>query len=125
MSEAKRKTANAKITLDQARKVIEAHHEAERRATRKENRRLVGRFYKYRNTYGSGDAWWLYGAVTGVDEFGRVTGWKFERTSLERIEISLDDSMHVNTGWKEIGASEFWGAAEALRDTLNDLLTRR
>lgn len=48
------------ITLEQARAVINAHAEAEYAAKRVEAEQLIGRFFKYRNSYGSDSVkWWL------------------------------------------------------------------
>jgi hypothetical protein len=97
----KAKTATKKITaaevarahkqLDAARAVISAAEDSERAAINKSH---VGRFYRYRNCYScpetDADYWWLYIAVTGVDEYGNLQGWS--------VQTDKDGKLTLETG---------------------------
>lgn len=57
--------------------------ESERDA--KESAKFVGRCFKFLNSYGTGEKWWLYFAVTGFD--GQlIKGFQFEHKSDGRFE---------------------------------------
>lgn len=107
-----------KLTLEQARQVINAHRDAERAEERKRLLPLIGRYFKYRNNYGRDSAgWWLYAHVTGVDAMPMCTGWTFQRTENDSVEIDFGGRSTItirpdgaNANWTEIPAAEFWRA---------------
>lgn len=107
-----------KMNLKQAQAVIAAHRRAEEQARTAEHRKLIGRFFKYRNCYScpqtEADRWWLYATVTGVsEEYGWAEGWQFQRTSQNEIKIELEQRMNTipDGAWVEISADEFWREA--------------
>lgn len=108
------------VTLEEAKAVIAAFHKEETRKRVAENRALIGKFFKYRNSYGSGEKWWLYVAVTGVDGGGTPTGWRFQRTSNDTVEIERKTWLSgvPNGGYQEITARAFWAEARKLRALL-------
>lgn len=102
------------ITLEQAKEVLAAHHEAARVARIAENQQYVGKFYRYRNSYGVGGdskSWWLYAAIIGVDEGGTLLGWTFQQTSEGNISIEPTGTVYPWSGYEEIPASVFQRAA--------------
>lgn len=118
------------ITLEQAQAVVNAHREAEFAAKIKATRKLVGRFFKYRNSYGTGDKWWLYAHATEVDSLGRILGLSFQHTSQDIIEIELKTSAIgiggvITAGWEEIEPSEFWEAAAQIRTEVRHRLSKK
>jgi len=115
--------------VEAARKVIDAARRAEEAAKRAEAMVLVGRYFRYRNSYSSGGKWWMYFAPTGAGYGGSSTGWTFERTSNGEVMINLKASAYLHgggdgTGYIEITAAEFWRAAASLRSSLVAQLTR-
>lgn len=63
---------------------------------RREHAKLVGRCFKYRNTYGGSHDkwWWLYAKVTGVTLRGELEGIQFQddgegRLTVETKHLSL------------------------------------
>lgn len=81
-----------------------------------EHKKLIGRCFKYRNSYGSGDkGWWLYGKVVGVsqgycgpdDVF--VAMRKIQKCTYKKISFEDKCSMGGERldGWIEISESEF------------------
>lgn len=112
------------ITLEQAQAVVNAHREAERAAKVKAAREYVGRCFKYRNSYGAGDKWWLYAIATRVDPLGMLVGSSFQHTSLDTIEIDRKERIFIEGGWTEITPREFWEAAAAIRKEVRRRLSR-
>lgn len=104
-----------------ARRVLAEYQDQQARRKAEANKKYIGRFFKYRNTYGAeGGSWWLYGTVTGVEEFGRLYGITFQETSDKRIEITYDDptlSTIVGDG-NEISADEFRSAVLDISGTV-------
>lgn len=72
----------------------------------KENRKQIGRCYKYRNTYG-GDCpgWWLYMRITGGGYW--MVSLKFQHTSNNTYEVERDKTTMSLDGWTEITRKEF------------------
>lgn len=119
-------STNTEMDLETARRIISEHRDAEARAKEEENKKYVGRFFKYRNCYSGGDpSWWLYGTVVWVEEFGRMHGITFQERP-NGIEVNADDSglstiVSANT---EITAEEFWVAAREIAGKVSRLLIR-
>lgn len=113
------------LTIEAARAVLAAHEQAQRDTKNAELRKFVGRFFKYRNSYSSDDGWWLYGRVDEVNEWGRVTGLHFQRTSHDTIEIELHGMFpSFDSSWTEIRAGAFWREAKKLLRTVTKTLER-
>lgn len=74
---------------------------------------VVGRCFKYLNSYGSGDKWWLYFKAERFDG-GQVIGPKFEhRTGGYGGELIVEPLSHVFShmqGYVEIDADEYEAA---------------
>ena len=117
-----------KMTVEQARAVL-AEHEAKKRGEQRaaNEKKYVGKFFKYHNSYGADrPRWWLYAAATGVDDWGHVTGWEFQHDSDDRIRIEpgVSSLMLSDSGWIEITADEFWIAAGKVLIAAMSRLTR-
>lgn len=94
---------------DEAAVQIRAFEDAERARASSE---LIGKCYKYSNSYGSGDRWWLYMRITGVGDHWPM-GVKFEHTSSDECRISRESFIVVNDGYIEITTAEFIAALDA------------
>ena len=74
---------------------------------------LVGRFFKYHNSYScpesDDDRWWIYRKVTGVDG-GRITATSFQTDVDGKVEIEKIAAFPSVTGWDEISESEYKNA---------------
>lgn len=56
------------------------------------NRELIGRCFKYKNSYGSeSDDWWLFIKVVGTTETGGMITLEIQETSTGKIEITRED----------------------------------
>ena len=106
------------MNLETARRVIEADRQQQQNVKNAELRAYVGRFFKYRNSYGGGEDWWMYGAPRKVSDYGHVTGLTFQRTAHNIIEIESNGAVGVGGSfggsWIEITPREFWAAAKKL-----------
>lgn len=57
----------------------------ETKRQKEENQKFLGKYFKYRNSYGSGSPeWWLYLKVTGAEFW--LKGFEFQLTSTGRFE---------------------------------------
>lgn len=88
------------------------------------NQHLVGKCFKYRNSYSCpkpDEYWWLYSIVTGLDE-GELIVWSFQDDRRGRIEITTDlIGPTIGMNYIEIPPSEFWRAWALLNLKLNSL----
>lgn len=89
--------------------------EAER--ARKEHEKLVGRCYKYRNSYGSGEKWWLYAKVTAAGDI-QPLATTFEQTANGSIEIRREWGISLHHGWEEISMAECLDTWNRLNDQI-------
>lgn len=88
-----------------------------------ENKKLLGRFFKYRNSYGGSteeQKWWLYKKITHVDDCGCACYWSFQVDTFGSIEIKpvlCETTFHVDAH-VEIDEEEF---AQAYDDMVSKL----
>lgn len=73
------------------------------------NRSIVGKRFKYLNSYGSGEKWWLYRRVLSVTG-DRCTAFEFQHTSENIVEIKLEKHGFLGDGWEEIPEHEYRAA---------------
>lgn len=83
--------------------------------TIEKNKAVVGKFFKFRC-----EDWWVYIAVTGVDESGSLGGWSFQVDFYGRVEIEPTEILRPvpPDGHIEIEPAEFWAAWKSLMDKL-------
>lgn len=97
------------------------------RAEKAANRQLVGKCFRYMNTYGVCDGmkrWPLYIHIQRMAADGVLYGLKFEATSRDHIEIDVQHFCgHINegNGYTEITRAEFDKALDALKATVAKL----
>lgn len=115
----KAKIAKLKKTVQAGYKARNELDDLESRNKDKQNKKLIGKCYRYRNSYSSGDSWWLYAKITGVKD-GWLNGWKFEKTTADRIEI-WDTTIHRVDEYQEITKEEFNQAWNELLNELNSM----
>ena len=60
-------------------------------------KRMIGKCFKYRNSYGSGSKdWWLYSKIIDYKPQDQVlVVCSYQRTSDGRIEITVEETRHV------------------------------
>ncbi len=106
--------ATRKPTEAQLRKIMHAGilaqnelREREDARQNKANKHLVGTCQKYRNSYGSGDKWWMYRKVLSVSG-SWCNAFTFQTCSDGRVEIVNDKHSSIGDGsWIDITNVEF------------------
>jgi hypothetical protein len=96
------------LAYEKLRKELQSIEAAEQLA---KDQKLVGKCFKYSNSYGSGERWWLYAKVLRIepDELGHdVIVWKFEKTSDGKHQVDLNERYGLFGGsWLPITEDEF------------------
>ena len=110
--------ANTKQELkDQAQKILADIWEIEREERRAAAFPRVGQCFKYRTSFScpqsAADYWSIYAWITGVDENGDNTSFRFQTDVNGKIEI--ERAKHFPTdNWVQISQEEFKTAWRAL-----------
>ena len=86
----------------------------------KKNLPLVGRCFKFKNSYGSGDSWWLYSEVLGV-EGGFFKYLTFQECTHGKISVELREYGYDSLRQTEITKQEFDKQFRLLLDKLEEL----
>jgi len=108
------------VLRKQARDAGEAISKIETEKRRKAHAKLVGRSYRYRNSYSCpekpSDYWWMYTKVTSMDDDGYLRGLQFQvdRDGNIMIEFAHYLYHHLNGGYEPIKTVEFDRAWEAM-----------
>ena len=121
----------AERQLSEARSAVEWYDDQTQRET---NAALVGRFFKYRNSYSCPsvpeDYWWLYLAVTEMNEHGTLHGWSFQTDKDGRMEIEPHARVlgqlvsGLGSNYIEIERKEFYAAFDQLAQTIRGRIAR-
>jgi hypothetical protein len=70
-----------------AGKLMNQIRDIEQSAEYERAKHLLGKCYRYSNSYGSDTRWWLYRRVTAVDKRGWLTLFDFQHCTDNRFEI--------------------------------------
>lgn len=110
------------ITYTEARKIVNEYQtkirEQEDKQLAQEAKALVGKCFRYRNSYGSGESWWYYVEVIGSKENQLITE-TFQETP---IEIEIKRRHHyfpLDADYGEISRKEFQKAKNAIIAKMN------
>ena len=83
---------------------------------------LVGKCYKYRNSYGSDcSGWWRYKKVTGIHSGSYVETIDFQETADHRFEIKISEYSPLSCMEEECTEEEWNNAFDALMQKINQL----
>lgn len=77
-----------------------------RSARRKQNQALVGKCFRYWNSYGQDEHWWLYARVDGTDNYWPYS-FQFQKTSQNEFRIETLKTFTSSERYKEISEAEF------------------
>lgn len=109
----------------QAQAILNRHRDLQRAADVREKKSLIGKCFRYRNTFGDGKHWWLYTVVTSVNRWGHLHGLSFQTKSDGSTEIEPRNYLSLS-GWKEISRQEFDRAkAQCIRRIVKQLKAER
>jgi hypothetical protein len=71
---------------------------------------LVGRYYKFHNSYScpqnESDYWWIYQRITGINEYGNLQAISFATDKNNKMTIEEEHSVYLDR-WIEITEDEF------------------
>lgn len=86
---------------------------------------LVGKCFKYRNSYGAGEKrdWWLYAIITGV-KYAWPEAFEFEMDCNGEIRITRKSHIFLNNGWTEIHKSVFLREWRKLNQKITSMVDR-
>jgi hypothetical protein len=86
---------------------------------------LVGKFFKFRNSYsGDKDPWWLFLYVYRLNE-GSADGWSFQKDCYGKIDFDTEKYFRLLSGYIEIDAKEFWEEYDKIMAELKALGEKR
>lgn len=109
-----------KSAIEKARAELREIEETE---NMKASKALVGKFFKYRNSYSCpkpDEYWWLYTAVIGVTDEGNPRAWNFQKDIYGKVEVEEDMFRpSLSAGYTEITEQEFWKAYDGIMFELN------
>ena len=75
--------------------------------TKAESQALIGKHFKYHNSYGSSrPQWWLYAKVVKVGRYHPLA-FVFQTDCDGKVEIEMDKRFSASSGYIEIKESEF------------------
>lgn len=117
MSKAMKTKDEWEAQLKEANRALSRMQDERRRA---ENAALVGKTFKYRNSYScpekASDYWWLYAKVTKMDTDGTLSLFTFETDKCGRIRIELFHHRYgLDSSYVPISAAEYRKALKALK----------
>src|SRR3990167_10109433 len=89
---------------------------AEKKQQETDNRALVGRHFKYRNSYSGSRQWWMYTKVLAV-RGSKLMCHEFQTTCDGKIEINLKRTYfgRINGSYQKATAAEFKKAWRAVQ----------
>jgi hypothetical protein len=97
-----------------------------------EFQKLIGKCFRYRNSYGTGKDWWLYIKVTNINKSSiypvhggspsaRYDGFSFQVDYYGNIQIEKERNGYVHSLGKEITQAEFTKAFNSVKKKINSL----
>jgi len=94
--------------------------EIKREENNERNQKLIGKCYRYRNSFGNeNEGWWLYIRVLEIED-GNLIVHRFQTDRNGRIEIEPRrvewDS--VGSTYEEVSKEDFWVAWDTLKLTI-------
>ena len=111
-----------KKILAQAAAIRERENAKKLRESVDQLRKLVGRCFRYRNSYGCGDTkgpWWTWMRIESVDADGGFRALSFEVDNSGRITVKPNEwSMSLLEGYKEVTEAELTTAFLAMRNLI-------
>ena len=115
---AKQSKAQLIKSISDARDKLDAIEKKEKEKT---IRPLVGKCFKYRNSYGSDENWWLYKKILSISDRAWLNAFMFQKTSRGNWEIHFNETyISLLDGYISISEEEF---NQAWKECLNELST--
>lgn len=103
-------------SYETALSIVQEHQNVEsaneNRRIERENKKLIGTYWKYSNSYGSGEKWWIYSKIIGVDG-ATLKKINYQLTThnkadiIEQDQTSYSGRQGMDRGWTKITYREF------------------
>ncbi len=112
----------SELTYAKAKLIVTNHEQSERDNEdydrEQKLKKLIGNYYKCRNSYGSGEDWWMYVEILGVNGTSLTTR-KYEITSHHKAEVEeFEHPMYYGSGldndYQKISRKEFVKGRDAV-----------
>ena len=97
--------------------------EIERRESDKRNATLIGKCFRYSNSFGSGESWWLYVKIIGAVD-GNLISRRFQTDCRGRMEVEPEHTTFtdlLNADYEEISSKDFDTAWIDFKATIKDI----
>lgn len=107
------------------RRLQNQKYKIENAERRKANSKLIGKTFRYRNSYGgTGRDWWLYARVIKIDQYGSPVCFRFQTDCDGKIEIDQNYSAPytLNGGYQEITKTEFRKAWRVVKNKIKGIV---
>jgi hypothetical protein len=116
----------SKEELKNAQDIIDRERKYQDEIERLEKMRYVGKFFRYRNSRGDKESWWLYAAITSVNDgpFNTLRGWIIQQTSLNSFEIDFDARCEIFKNYEEITPKHFWFEVDKILGCLTETISK-
>ena len=117
--------------IEMQRKLTDMEEEERDRIQRPILRKLVGRCFRFTNSYGSGERWPLYAKILSFDEKAMTfLATNFEHTTARRVEIEYRREYNfqgrskfgVDSNWQPISTAEYNRAKKKMLRFVAELL---
>lgn len=92
-------------------------NELDKNRTHEKNEKLIGTCYKFHNSYGHDEKWWLYLQVIGANDYWPIA-FQFEKTSMNEFKVETNRIFTGSEGYQKITKEEFREAWVKFRDEL-------
>lgn len=129
--EIQRLTLKGNRLLERARDLVEREKDE---VARPAFEKLVGNCYKFMNSYGSGEKWWLYVRILRLHKDALTYDTvRFQNTSRQNIEIEYRQQWNfhqgnhfsVQNGWQPVSFAEYDRERKKLLRRIKELLERQ
>jgi len=121
MAAKSKNAAQLKKIVEAGRKAQQALNKLEEAMERAKFTKLIGKAFKYRNSYGHGESWWLYALITSVDGYFPKC-IQFQKDCDGKTTIEIDHVMgpqpFEGSGWETIELEEFSRAWDDVRNVM-------
>lgn len=98
---------------------------AERAGRIAKNTPLIGKAFKYNNSYGSGESWWLYALIVRLDDNGWPICLIFQATSDSRHECWTENRYSLDSYAEEISMDEYIRARDEFLGSVAETLVTK
>jgi len=109
-----------KQQVEKAHDILKREKEYTEASKAAERARHVGKCFRFRNSYGGSDRWWMYGIITHIDTMNNLRGWTIQHTPHNVIELDTNARCNISDNMEFITKNEFNEAVRDFYTTITD-----